>query len=380
MQLAMHLRQDLIIEGALCPRLNEGIENFQDAWSTWLPHVFARVRIEGTEAPEAWAPPALDHRRGPAVLAFSGGLDSSAALALHAPGLLGARGRTLTHAVMLHGMDIPLDQADVFERAAERARRQIAGTGTELVTVKTNWREFCPDWLNGYACGFIAALHLVATATGARTAVLADDLDYTTCIYPLGSNYVTNPMLGTHVVDVVGCGGSLTRIDKAGVVADHRRLADGLRVCWQGEDLSSNCGECVKCVITKLCFLAAAGDIPRCLSELRIEQVEALRIENSGQLMLMEQIHQRRAALPHDVAAAIGTIWDRETFRLADTGGFPEGIGPSRPIVHGYGQALERCRDDAQEARRVLDAVIGSRRVQVLTRLLGPLDRVRKGR
>ncbi len=227
----MHLRQDLIIEGALCPRLNEGIENFQDAWSTWLPHAFARVRIEGTEAPEAWAPPAPDHRRGPAVLAFSGGLDSSAALALHASGRLGARGRTRTHAVMLHGIDNPLDQADAFERAAERARRQIAGMGTELVTVRTNWREFCPDWEMGFACGFIAALHLVARATGARTAVLADDFGYATHSYPWGSNYVTNPILGTRAVDVVGCGGSLTRIDKAGVVADHHRLADGLRVC-----------------------------------------------------------------------------------------------------------------------------------------------------
>ncbi len=379
-QLAMHLRQDLIIEGALCPRLNEGIEDFQDAWSTWLPHTFARVRIEGTEAPEAWAPPAPDQHRGPAVLAFSGGLDSSTALALHASGRLGARGRTLTHAVMLHGMDIPLDQADVFERAAERARRQIAGTGTELVTVRTNWKEFCPDWEMGFACGFIAALHLVATATGARTAVLADDLAYITCYYPWGSNYVTNPMLGTRAVEVVGCGRSLTRIDRAGVVADHRHLADGLRVCWQGEDLSSNCGECAKCVITKLCFLAAVGDVPRCLSELRIEQIEALRIEARGDLFLMKQLHQRRAALPHDVADAIEAVWDRETFRRADTGGFPESVMQSQLIVHGYGQALERCRDDAQEAQRVLDAVIGQRRVRMLTRLLGPLDRVRQGR
>ncbi len=116
------------------------------------------------------------------------------------------------------------------------------------------------------------------------------------------------------------------------------------------------------------------------MPELRIEQVEALRIEGSGrgQLLFMKQLHQRRAALPHDVADTIGAVWDREMFRLADTGGFPEGIGPSQPIAHGYGQALERCRDDAQEARRVRDAVIGSRRVQVLTRLLGPLDRVRK--
>ncbi len=201
----------------------------------------------------------------------------------------------------------------------------------------------------GFACGFIAALHLVATATGARTAVLAGDFDYAAHGYPWGSNYVTNPMLGTRAVEVVGCGGSLTRIDKAGVVADHHRLADGLRVCWQGEDLSSNCGECAKCVITKLCFLAAAGNLPRCLSELRIEQVEALRIERRGELIFMEQLHQQRAALPHDVADAIGTVWDRETFRLADTGGFPDGIGRSQAIVHGYGWAIERCRDDAQE-------------------------------
>ncbi len=210
--------------------------------------------------------------------------------------------------------------------------------------------------------------------------MLADDIDYATKGYPWGSNFVTNPMLGTRAVEVAGCGGGLTRIDKAGVVADHRHLADGLRVCWQGEDLSSNCGECSKCVITKLCFLAAVGDVPRCLPELRIKQIEALRIEGRGPLLLMMQIHQQRAALPHDVAAAIGAVWDREMFHLADTGGFPEVAMPSRPIVHGYGQALERCRDDAQEARRELDAVIGSRRVRVVTRLLGPLDRVRQGR
>ena len=378
-QLAMHLGTDLAIDGPLCPVLMESLCDYQDAWVSWLPDFFVRqATVTGTGDPTGTGGREPDRSVRTAVLASSGGLDSSAALVLHATDALGPRRRRVTHAVMLHGMDIPLDQPDVFERAADRTGTQVKAMGAEPVTVRTNWRAFCPDWEMGFAAGVIAGLSLVAPAVGAGTAIMADDMDYPTQRYPWGSNFITNRMLGTAALEVTGCGGDLTRVDKAAVVAHAPAVANDLRVCWQGPDLSSNCGECPKCILTKLNFLAATGSVPPCLSPLRADQVAALRIPNSGSLLLLNQLRPLLEQLPADIAAAFAEMWDRENRAFVEEGHLLKAVAPVEVTTAGYRAALEDARRNEARLEADLAAVLGSRRIRLMTRVLSPLDRLRR--
>lgn len=365
LQAAMSIGAPLVVDGPVHAGLIRNLLEYADAWNMWLPESLSRLSITSDGHPTAAGP-------GPgsegAVLAFSGGLDSAHALIGHATGLFGLRSLPISHAVMVQGFDISLDDSQTFANAEQEARQQLDPFGVPLVTVRTNWREYCVDWEMGFALGLASVLHLFDDVC-ARAIFAADDT-YVDLEHRWGSNPVTNHLLGDGDFPIVCSGFGSTRTDKAAAVLEHPTVSERIRVCWEGAQLDRNCGRCEKCVRTQLNFLAAGAVPPSCLGEPDPALVRNLQARNPIQFTHLEQIEANKDNLPSDIRAAFDEMIARERRR------FPDPTGAAIDAAEQL-QALEECRARRAELESALRAATSSRRVRLITTLLAPFDRAR---
>ena len=101
---AMESGMDLHVRGALSPRLLQNMEEYQGAWHCWEPHRYKIIEI----VPDQVAGPVFEKDTRGAIMAFSGGIDSTftAWRQRHIatdPGKFGVR-----DALIFHGFDLKL--------------------------------------------------------------------------------------------------------------------------------------------------------------------------------------------------------------------------------------------------------------------------------
>ena len=127
--------------------------------------------------------------------------------------------------------------------------------GVRLNVVRTNWQKpFSVKWGMTHVLGIAAVLHLFHRQFG--SGVIADDVAYDTQVTPWSSNAITNQMLGCGGFPIRTTGAAWSRTEKAGAVAANPVVLKHLRVCYERPELGGNCGECEKCIRTKLNFYA----------------------------------------------------------------------------------------------------------------------------
>lgn len=256
---AMRGGETLHLHGRVSARLMRSLEDFQAIWQRWRPDTYSAVDLI---ADAENALPARD--AGSACLAFSGGVDSSFTAWRHVRGLCGRRTRKLEAAVMVHGFDIPLAQAEAFERAASNARRMVSDLGLELVPVASNARRWVDDWEDGHGAAIAAALHLVAGPSS--EGLVASSHAYEALRLPWGSNPLSDPLLSSESFSIVYDAGEVPRWEKVAGVAAWPMGREHLRVCWEGAHKDRNCGRCARCSFTALCFAAVGAPPPGCLA------------------------------------------------------------------------------------------------------------------
>jgi hypothetical protein len=137
LHLAMALGEPLELRGTLCPRLLYGLEQYQDAFLVLYPGRFQRCEVSARDV----APAALPEASPVVCQAFSGGVDSFHTLRNHSPGRFSAHRMTVTHALMVHGFDVPLADERSFREMAATYRPLLAEIGVQLLTARTNLRE-----------------------------------------------------------------------------------------------------------------------------------------------------------------------------------------------------------------------------------------------
>jgi hypothetical protein len=164
--------------------------------------------------------------------------------------------------LLVHGFDIALDRKAEFEGARERAARAGDAAGLELRTVATNLRDLGQDWELAHGLALAAALQLHAPEFG--VGLIGSSAPYFRIELPWGSNPVTDPLLSSGTMRIRHDGAALSRTAKARIVATEPELLALLRVCWQGERLSRNCGRCEKCVRTYWALHIAGVRQPAC--------------------------------------------------------------------------------------------------------------------
>lgn len=281
---AMRYATDIEVHGPVSPSLLRHLDEFQVAWNLWRParyHAFEVIVDEEIE-PDRVAP-------DEAVAAFSGGLDSCFTAWRHTQGQCGRLKRNLKAAVMVHGFDIPLHETDVFSRAAEKSRVIVESVGLEFIPLACNFREFGGDWEEEHGAALASCLSLFSK--GFSTGLIASSHVYNALRFPWGSNPLTDSMLSSNSFTIVHDAAGVHRIQKAKAIAEWKEAMSRLRVCWQGPHKDRNCGSCITCIATALCFASVHVTPPVCLGvpsldegvkrlrKLRIKPIPVTRLE-----------------------------------------------------------------------------------------------------
>jgi len=294
---AMRCRSDLHVAGPVSARLLENLEEFQRAWAKWRPDLYTPVQVTAEVEVEAVASNSRD-----AVLTYSGGVDANFSLVRHASGAAGRQGRTLKAAVLVHGFDIPLDKPEMFTVARLNAEEILGPFGVPLCQVVTDWRQVGTKWESEFGTGLVSCLCQFNGV--ASIGLIGSDEDYGSLVLPWGSNPVTNPFLSSEDFTVTTDGTGYSRCEKVALIATFPNVTDRLRVCWEHPTAEAgkggNCGQCEKCLRTKMNFLANRSSPGRSLSDgVTNSQIRGLRLRNEVQLAYLDDI--LRSADLHEV-------------------------------------------------------------------------------
>jgi hypothetical protein len=261
--MAMSRGEPIHVAGAVSATLLENIEEFQRAWALLRPSLFKVVPITADEEISKTQSP------NTAVIAYSGGVDANSSLAFHMEGYAGRRKRVIEAAVLIHGMDVPIDKDfSIFENIASAT---LSHYNIPLTVVRTNWRKYNPHWEMVFIAGITGCLHQFNVGYG----ILSSDEDYGSIVMPWSSNPATNHLLsGIRTIQTEGTG--FTRTQKVRMLPS--ALTENLRVCWQDVKLGANlnCGRCEKCIRTKMNFEANGMEPPACLGP-KVSRWDALR-------------------------------------------------------------------------------------------------------
>lgn len=241
--LAMHLGEDLHIQGSVSRKLLRGLNTYQMVFNAWFPEQFRQIKIYPEDVHSA------EPRQAAGTgVAFSGGVDSTFSLRSHlAHDGLDVTER-ITHGLFVHGFDIPFEDESVYAHWAGVYQDALAELGVELVQVRTNVRAFVDQlpWILTHGAA-LCSVALLFQGTLGRFYVPASS-PYTD-LEPWGSHPVLDPLLSTESLEVVhdGC---LPRVEKIVALATWRPAQTWLRVCWENPSVRGNCCRCHNCLTT----------------------------------------------------------------------------------------------------------------------------------
>ena len=253
---AMETPADLEIHGEVSPSLVRNLEEFQKAWALWRPEKYHPVEITASSMREQ----SPLHRKEVAM-GFSGGVDSAFTAWQYRPGMQNLPGGQLTTGIMVHGFDIPIDQPNIFARAAEKARLMLASIGMDLITISTNVRALGSDWSDSH--GAVLAASMLFFQKRFNTGLIASSYPYNDLVIPYGSSPLTDHLLTNDTFPIVHHGATHDRFEKIRQISQWAEARQYLRVCWSGSLLDRNCCRCIKCVAAMLIFRAVGqGSLP----------------------------------------------------------------------------------------------------------------------
>src|SRR4030095_6018369 len=227
------------VHGQVSPSLLRDLTEFQAAWASWRPDRYKQVEITATlerEQPAA-DPPGL------AVAAFTGGVDSCFTMYRHRTGLCDKRWqRNIEAGLLVHGFDIPLEQEQAFERAANRIRQTLSRVGAKLITMSTNLQSLNIEWDDTHIAGVASCLMLLKGRY--REGLVASSHSYGELPIPCwGSNPVTHHLLSSSSFKIVHDGAGVKRSKKVRAITSWTEGFENLRICYSAERRDENCGE-----------------------------------------------------------------------------------------------------------------------------------------
>ncbi len=285
----------------------DNLEVLQDVFTTWFP-TLSRAHIEVTTG-------ARDRRESGCAAFFSGGVDACYTLL--------KKNVELSHLIYVRGIDMQLDQEQLWQQCLGLNRQVADHFRKRLVAVETNVRFFirritAPQigWSQAVGCGIAS----VAQAVGFPQNYISSSNTFN-ALHPYGSHPLTDPLLSGSDVKIHHFGCEASRHQKLSVIAEHPALLPSLRVCWQ--DKGFNCGHCDKCLhfrmALRLLKLKAGGLQPLTdLTELKHAHTGTLGeyLEWKDNLDLAEKVRDQEA---HKALRGILNRYKRkQLLKLAD--------------------------------------------------------------
>ena len=294
----------LEIDGPISAAAMRNVQAFQEAWVSMLPDRLNFVEVVPKEVVED-----LPVRGRAAVLAFSGGLDCTFTLLRHAKKLLGHGSYPITHALMVHGLDLQLRRKGIFKNLRQRVAPLLDELGVKLIVARSNVRNPLPDapgaqvqpYAYSQAAQIAGLLHVLPERQFAYGVIGSTD-PYRKLVLPWGSNPATDYLLSNDRFSIVHDGAAFTRPEKAALVAKHPTALRSLRVCLA--QTRGNCGLCEKCVRTRLNLMVVGVDNPDCFDQpFHDEMIDTLEVWDPSVL------HEANFTLAHADAIGMSAPW-----------------------------------------------------------------------
>jgi hypothetical protein len=201
------------------------------------------------------------------LLPFSGGVDSTFSLLYNHFEL----NRKIDGAMVVRGLDI-FDEEE-YRLCCERCQSFLDLTGTKLICVRTNLREHFVTplgWKLHSDFALAGMLHLFHQSFG--HAFISGDgdaglLSVRQCFQtPFLNERLFHHFSNDHLLIQNFEGPDFTKIEKIAYLSQYAEVRQNLRVCWKYRK-HSNCGQCTKCVMTQMAFIAVLGSVPPCFPQ-----------------------------------------------------------------------------------------------------------------
>jgi hypothetical protein len=282
---AMKQGKPLHIHGAMSRVAMYNLEELQQAWSVWRPELYHHIDITADSIIDR-APPTTNK----AMLAFSGGLDSTFSALRHRLKLAGTGSYDVRSVLMVQGFDIGRDNDDFFKKAVDRAQKflDILSLDMRLITT-TSVNPLFQDWEDSHGAELACCLHQYSDEFA--YGLIGSTKPYNGLVLPYGSNPATDHLLSGSGFSIFHDGAGFSRTAKAAVVAKYDFAMSQLRVCYEGKLQYRNCGQCEKCMRTYLNFLAVGVDQPLCFdAPPSLAEVAAIKTRSHAQVAELESI------------------------------------------------------------------------------------------
>lgn len=315
------------VEGEVCARQRDNLEEALRIWTGWYPRV-SRPVLEATGGFRDTRPRAT--RRTGALV--SGGIDSLAALKANRDAYPPDHPEAVQDGLFLVGINtydlasgpsgdrLRPDRARFYDAHVARIRRLGAAVGFHTIVLRTNARLLYEDWQSFCDVGCGATLAAPALMLGRRiTHLLLGSTGYGGDVPPHGTHPAVDPLLSTGAVRVHHDQALVDRLEKTRIVASWPEGLAALQVCLGVETPDPdvpNCGRCQKCVRTMLALLLLGRlqDAPTFpVHEVTVDMVRAITIDQTIYAPLFAPLVSRLAAVGRgDLARAL----DRKLRRL----------------------------------------------------------------
>lgn len=298
--LAVTTGERLQLSAPLDKSLYQGAMELMRIWEGWYPQLHA-IPIEADVLDPAPSTSSLKRT----MTFFSGGIDSFfTALRYEAES-----GSRIDDLVKARGLDIPLQDAQAFERLRARLRKAADEMGMNLIDVSTNLREtrFRETKWGELSHGAALASIGLALERGWDRIVISSTHSYDSLL-PWGSHPATDPLLSTTQTQIVHYGAAYNRVQKTEAVSGSDVALRSLKVCALTRT-DENCSACNKCYRTMI-TLELLGVLDRCTT-FNAEKFDVKKIpgiysqDKSAQLFLEEVRDLARTKGREDIAGAI---------------------------------------------------------------------------
>jgi hypothetical protein len=294
---AMQTPASLLVHGAVSPSLLKNLEEYQAMWHVWRPERYQTVEILADSEQESGC-----SAGSPAILAFSGGLDSSFTAWRHRTGRADRQTEPLQAGLILHGFDLPIHREDAFEVAFERARRMLDSLGMETIPMTNNLRGLGGIFDDCHAAILASCLSLLQKRFS--VGLIADSSPYEVLVFPwafpFGSSSLSDRYLSSSAFTITIDGAGFYRFDKARALAEWPEAMSNIRVCLGHNPLARarNCCKCEKCIRNILIFRVLGLGLPACFEQdvsdrqiLRLSYKTPARFANYSRIL--DEAHRR---------------------------------------------------------------------------------------
>lgn len=280
---AMFAGEDLLIEAEVSAKLLAGAAKIIDIYRLWH-NSFKHINIET----EGIAKTGI---QGSNIAAFfSGGVDSFYTLLKNNNSDL-PDSEKVSHLIFVNGFDISLEEKELFRNIEMRIEKISAAYNKKLLVVSTNARKLIENicvWHMYHGSAMSGLAHCLEGF--ARKIYVSADRSYRHMM-PHGSHPLTDPLWSSESVEIIYNGSEVSRIEKIKLkIAEDPVALNNLRVCYENRDGKYNCGECEKCVRTKL-NLKAAGVLEKCSTldkNLDYKKIKNLKINECSRTYMQD--------------------------------------------------------------------------------------------